>query len=155
MTSRAHPCLSLVSRAPACVWRPVPRVCEALRLTHRRLRDHSSSTLCELCAIIDAVSLVCQRGVNVAIISESKPDLQFLSSVQPTHPQVVQLILSFLSLMNARRMCVKFVWVPSHVGLCHNATADRLAKQACHLPPTGDERPLSVQPLDQTDALVS
>ncbi len=57
-------------------------------------------------------------------------------------PQVVHRILSFLSLMNARKICVKFVWVPSHMGLCHNATADRLAKEACRLPPRGDERPL-------------
>ncbi len=104
----------------------------------RRLRDHCSSTLCELYALLDAVSLVCQRGVNAAIICDSKPAIQSLSAVQPTHPQQ---ILSFLCLMNAR---VKFVWVPSHLGLCHNATADRLAKEAYRLPPHGDEHPLSL-----------
>ncbi len=106
----------------------------------RRLREHSSSTLCELYALLDTVNLVCQREVNAAIICDSKPAIQSLSAVQPTHPQVVQQILSFLSLMNARKVCVKFVWVTSHVGLCHNATADRLAKEACRLPPRGDER---------------
>ncbi len=108
----------------------------------RRLRDHSSSTLCELYALLDAVSFVCQRGVNAAIICDSKPVLQSLSIVQATHPQVVQQIMSFLSLTNARKVCVKFVWVPSYVGLCHNATADRLAKEACRLPLRGDEPPL-------------
>ncbi len=83
----------------------------------RRLRDHSSSTLCELYAILDAVSLICQREVNSAIICASKPALQSLSAVQPTHPRVVQHILSLLSLMNARKLCVKFLWAPSHVGL--------------------------------------
>ncbi|MPC18494.1 hypothetical protein E2C01_011379 [Portunus trituberculatus] len=34
----------------------------------QRLRDHSSSTLCELHAILDAVSFICQRGVNAAIV---------------------------------------------------------------------------------------
>ncbi len=110
----------------------------------RRLRDHCSSTLCELYAILDAVSLICQRGVNAAIICDSKPALQSLSSVQPTHHLVVQQILSHLSLMNARKLRVKFLWIPSHVGLCHNATADRLAKEACRLPPRGDGRPLSL-----------
>ena len=38
----------------------------------------------------------------------------------------------------------KFVWIPSHVGLRHNATADRLAKEACCLPPRGDDCPLSL-----------
>ncbi len=109
-----------------------------------RLHDHSSSTLCELYAILDAVSLVCQRGVNAVIICDSKPALQSLSAVHPTHPQVVQQILSFLSLMNARKLHVKFLWVSSHVCVPHNATADRLAKEACRLPPRGDGRPLSL-----------
>ncbi len=76
--------------------------------TGRRLHDHYSSTLRELYAILDAVSLVCQRGVNAVNICDSKPALQSLSAVHPTHPQVVQQILSFLSLMNARKLHVKF-----------------------------------------------
>ncbi len=32
-------------------------------------------------------------------------------------------------------MCVKCIWVPFHVGLRHNATADLLAKDAWRLPP--------------------
>ncbi len=123
--------MRLVAQSSRLTWSPL-------------LRDHSSSTLCELYALLDAVSLVCQRGVNTAIICDSKPAIQSLSAVQPTHHQVVQQILYFISLMNARKICVKFVWVPSHVGLCHNATADRLANEACRLPPSGDERPLSL-----------
>ncbi len=93
----------------------------------RRLRDHSSSTFCELYAILDAVSLVCQRGVNAVIICDSQPALQSLSAVTPTHILVVHQILCFLSLMNARNLCVKFLWIPSHIGLHHNDTVDRLA----------------------------
>ncbi|KAK3884718.1 hypothetical protein Pcinc_011036 [Petrolisthes cinctipes] len=110
----------------------------------RRLCNHSSSTLCELYAILDAVSVVCQRGVNAAILCDSKPALHSLSSVQPTHSTVVQQILSFLSLLRHRNLTVKFLWVPSHVGLHHNGTVDRLAKEACHLPPRGAGRPLSL-----------
>ncbi len=108
----------------------------------RRLGNHSSSTLCELYAILDAVSLVCQRGVNAVVICDSKA-LQSLSATRPTHLIVVQQILSFLALMTARNVCVKFILVIYHVGLRHNATADRLAKDACRLPPRGDGRPLS------------
>ncbi len=61
----------------------------------RRLHDHTSFTLCELYAILAAVSLVCQRGVNAAIICDSKPALLSVSTVHPTHPQVVLQILSF------------------------------------------------------------
>ncbi len=46
--------------------------------------------------------------------------------------------------MTARNVCVKFMLVISHVGLRHNATADRLAKDACRLPPRGDGRPHSL-----------
>ena len=46
--------------------------------------------------------------------------------------------------MRNRALSVKFIWVPSHVGLRHNETADRLAKEACRLPPRGNERPLSL-----------
>ncbi len=74
----------------------------------RRLYDHSSSTLCELYAILDAVSLVCQSEVNDVIICDSKPAHQSLFAVHPTHAQVVQQILSFLSLMNVRKLHVKF-----------------------------------------------
>ena len=110
----------------------------------RRLRDHSSSTLCELSAILDAVSLVCQKGVNAVIVCDSKPALLSLSAIHPTHLLVVQQILSFLSLMSDRGLCVKFIWVPAHVGLRHNATVDRLAKEACRLPHRDDGRPLSL-----------
>ncbi len=51
----------------------------------RRLREHSSSMLCEVHAILNAVSLICQSGVNVVIICDSKPALQPLSAGQPTH----------------------------------------------------------------------
>ncbi len=110
----------------------------------RHLRDHSSSTLCELYTILDAVSLVCQKGVNAAIICDSKPALHSLSSSKPTHPIVVQQILSLLALMSTCNIYVKFIWVPSHVGLLHNTIADRLAKGVCRLPPPGDGRPLSL-----------
>ena len=110
----------------------------------RRLRDHSSSTLCELYAILDAVSLACQRGVNAVIVCDSKPALQSLSSVRPVHSTVVLQILSFLSLMRRRDLTILFSWVPSHVGLRHNEVVDRLAKEACLLPPPVAGRPLSL-----------
>ncbi len=110
----------------------------------RRLQNHSSSTLCELCAILEFVSLICQTGVNTVVICDCKLVLQFLSAVQPTHLLFIQQILSFLTLKSVRGLCVKFIWIPSHVGLRHNVTADRLAKEASPRPHRGDGRPLSI-----------
>lgn len=78
------------------------------------------------------------------IICDSKPALQSLSALHPTHVPVVQQILSFLSLLPARGLSVKFIWIPSHIGLHHNTTVDRLAKEACCLPRRDDGRPLSL-----------
>ncbi len=110
----------------------------------RLLFDHSSSTVCELYATIDAVSFICQRGVIAASICDSKPALQSLSAVQSTHLLIVRQILSFLTLMSARYLFVKFISIPSHIGLRHNATADRLAKEACGLPHPFHRLPLSL-----------
>lgn len=59
------------------------------------LSDHSIFTSSELCAILDAVSLVCQRGVNSVIICNSNPALQSISAVKHTQTLVVQQSLSF------------------------------------------------------------
>ncbi len=109
-----------------------------------RLRDHSSSTLCEVHAILDAVSLACQRGVNAVIVCDSKPALQSLSSIRPVYSTVVLQIILFLSLLRHRDLTILFAWVPSHVGLRHNEIVDRLAKEACLLPPPVAGRPLSL-----------
>lgn len=61
----------------------------------RGLSDHSIFTSSELCAILDAVSLVCQRGVNSVIICNSNPALQSISAVKHTQTLVVQQSLSF------------------------------------------------------------
>ena len=95
-------------------------------------------------AILDAVTVICQRGVNGVNVCDSKPGVQSLSSVQPTHYTVVHQILSFLSLVCHRNLIIKFVWVPSHVDLNYNDTVDRFAREAYHLPHRGAVCPLSL-----------
>ena len=78
------------------------------------------------------------------MVCDSKPALQSLSAVCPTHILVTQQILSLLSLGATQGLCIKFIWIPSHVGVRHNATVDRLAKEACCLPFHADGLPLSL-----------
>ena len=47
-------------------------------------------------------------------------------------------------MLNDQNQCVKFLWIPSHVGVGYNAIADTLAKEACSLPPPENSPPLSL-----------
>ncbi|MPC55661.1 hypothetical protein E2C01_049603 [Portunus trituberculatus] len=82
--------------------------------------------------------LFVRECVSAVIICDSKPALQSFSAL------VVQQILSFLSLLPVHDLSVKFIWVPSHIGLRHNTTVDRLAKEACRLPLCGAGHSLSL-----------
>ena len=96
-----------------------------------RISDRSSSTLYELYAILDAVSLIWQRGVNAIIICDSKPALLSLSCVGSTNFIIVQMIVSYLALLRGRELTVKFLWIPSHIGLRHNDTIDTRMRAVC------------------------
>ena len=77
-------------------------------------------------------------------VCDSKPALHSLSSLRPSHIMIVTQMLSFLSLLSHRHLTDRFIWVHSHIGLQHNDTVDRLAKEACSLPLRGAGRPLSL-----------
>lgn len=96
------------------------------------LPNFSSSTYCELCGILDAVSLLSQRGLSAVVICDSQAPLKALSSVSPTCTEAVSQILSCLALAN---IILKFVWVPSHINIFSSNRVDGLAKAACVLPP--------------------
>ncbi len=106
--------------------------------------DHSTSTLCELYPILDAVGFICQRGVNGAIICDSRSAQQSFFAVQLTQLRIVRQILSFLTFISACGLCVKYIWIYFHVDLRHNATPERLAKETRRLPYRGDGHPLSL-----------
>ena len=101
----------------------------------RRLPVSSSSTFCELYGILDAVSLLSQRGLSGVVICDSKSALQALTSAKPKCRHVVHRILSFLALIKDRGLKVKFLWIPSHIGISHSDTVDNMAKAACRLDP--------------------
>ena len=101
----------------------------------RRLSDYSSSTFCELCGILDAVSFLSQRALSAVIICDSQSALQALSSANPHCTEIVNRIFSLLALTRDRAICVKFIWIPSHINISCSDKADALAKAACALPP--------------------
>ena len=100
----------------------------------RRLPNSSSSTYCELYGVLDAVSLLCQRGISGAVICDSQSALQALSSSHPAYRSVVHRILCFLALMCERGLTAQFIWIPSHIGIRCSNMVDSLAKAACALP---------------------
>ena len=104
-----------------------------------RLPDSSSSTYCELHGILKAVDVLNQRQLNGIVICDSQSALLAISSPQPSYCSVVQQIQRQLIAAEENSIVVKFIWIPSHVGLAHNDTVDLIAKNACSLPPPPDD----------------
>lgn len=103
------------------------------RWTGRRLANASSSTYCELNGLLDAVTLLTQERLNGVIVCDSQSALHALSSPRPVCLSVVNRILNQLAMARDYSLVIVFVWIPSHVGLAANETADSLAKAACAL----------------------
>jgi len=100
----------------------------------RRLPNASSSTYCELQALLLAVTLLCQRRLNGVVMCDSQSALQAISSPQPTHRSLIHQILHQLVAAQEHSLCLRFLWIPSHVGIDANDRVDLLAKSACELP---------------------
>ena len=96
-----------------------------------RLQDWSSSTQAELMAMLLALTHINKRGNNSLIISDSIAALQSLNnSKDSSHEKLVNEIKKKLRKVYLKDINVKFIWVPSHVGIPGNERADKLAKQA-------------------------
>lgn len=109
--------------------------------TGRRLPNASSSTYCELHGLLDAVTLLTRTNNNGLVICDSQTALRALTSHQPAYQHLVTQILRQLATAHESSLVIHFLWIPSHIGLRSNDTADHLAKAACDLDPPAADAP--------------
>ena len=95
-----------------------------------RLPENTSVFNAELFAILRAIQFIRSRRVPKAVIcSDSKSALQSLQR-NGNFRTIQQLIRQLLHCADVNHQEIRFMWTPSHVGICGNEKADRRAKQA-------------------------
>ena len=100
------------------------------------LPKHSSVFTSELVAISKALSFIeVGNDASHLILSDSLSSLLALRAFNPSNP-LIQDILSRLVSLDRAGKCVQFCWLPSHVGIRGNETADAAARRAASSPCT-------------------
>ena len=96
----------------------------------RRIPTEASIYTAELLAVSLALKRVYQlKQKSFVIVSDSRSALMAIESYNSPHPIVVE-IQEWFYLITRQQKVVKFCWVPSHVGITLNETADNKAKLA-------------------------
>ena len=73
--------------------------------------------------------MLVRRESSFVIASDSQSALKSITSFNPEHSLVIA-IQELLAELHHKQKCVKFCWVPSHVGIKDNERADKAAKLA-------------------------
>jgi ribonuclease HI len=96
-----------------------------------KLPDQASIFTAELSAIISTLeNILDQPQTNYIIYSDSRSSLQALQHIYSDQP-LIQKAHQLLHVLHFERSCdVEFCWVPAHVGVSGNETADCEAKEA-------------------------
>ena len=100
------------------------------QIIKRRLPYDASIFTAELMAILTSLKqMLVRRGSSFVIASDSQIALKSITSFNPEHSLVIA-IQELLAELYHKQKCVKFCWVPSHVGIKDNERADKTAKLA-------------------------
>ena len=96
-----------------------------------KLPDFASIFTAELSAVIKALDLAYNsKKKNFVIYSDSKSTLDSLNKYNSFHP-LIQKAQEWLFKISNKHKCVRFCWVPAHVGIFGNEEADREARAVC------------------------
>lgn len=95
-----------------------------------RLTDNVSSTQAELQAILCSLRMIHRGEGNVHLFSDSQGALESLNSRQPVYKTLVLQCKEIINDLYNEGRLVKFMWIPSHVGIFYNERVDAIAKAA-------------------------
>ena len=113
-----------------------------------RVCNGSSIYTAELTALLEAVKWIlncdCYANCEFVIFSDS---LSVLTSIKNLYsqcrPNLLNNLISHINRLNSNQ--VRFVWIPSHIGLSGNERADMLAKEALNIDHTNSTDYLECQ----------
>ncbi|KAM7300365.1 uncharacterized protein ISCGN_020929 [Ixodes scapularis] len=100
----------------------------------RKLSFHTTSTTAELAALwlgLDILDSIPHSGKAV-FLTDSRIALQLLGSLEDA-PQYARYIGHMTRNLESKGWHIAYQWLPSHVGISGNETADRLANAAHHI----------------------
>lgn len=99
-----------------------------------RLTNHHSVYSAELAAILSATHYTKHKALNKAIIcTDSSSAIYALTSKHnSSHPTIHQIRLLLETFPTSAQ--IKFLWIPGHVGIAGNETADKAAKASLNDP---------------------
>ncbi|XP_069176229.1 uncharacterized protein [Procambarus clarkii] len=95
-----------------------------------RIENYASSTKAELTAVVMSLRFL-ERNTNGAVIcADSKAALQSLSKIRAENLAIVAEIKRVGRVLTNQGRVIKFLWIPSHVGICGNERADVLVAES-------------------------
>lgn len=95
-----------------------------------RLPNNFSIFSAELQGILMALRYVKDRSTDCIILTDSRSALIEISKYEPLHPVAKEVLLILQQTNNN----IKFLWIPSHIGINGNERVDTLAKETAQLP---------------------
>ncbi|XP_069159087.1 uncharacterized protein [Procambarus clarkii] len=95
-----------------------------------RLTDNVSSTQAELQGVLAGLQEVVKCGKNACFFIDSRGALESLNSRRPVYQNIVIECRENVKKLEKTGYKVRFMWIPSHVGILLNEVVDDIAKRA-------------------------